>query len=134
MKKTMIAAALTLGLATQAWAQEPQAPQQPIKRADFLARSQAQFVALDANHDGVATKDELIAVMTKDFGGPPPAEIVDKIFAALDTNGDGKATAAEVEAQAASHFDQWDTNHDGTLTPDEMMAGRAAMRAQQQKQ
>jgi hypothetical protein len=122
MKKTMIAAALTLGLATQALAQA-----QPISRADFLSHSKAQFAAADADHDGALTKVELAAAITKAMGSAPPPEILDRIFAGMDTNGDGKATAAEIEAHDSARFDLWDTNHDGVLTPDEIMVGRAAM-------
>lgn len=130
MKQLIVAGALALGFAAPVTAQMPQ---EPISKADFLARSRAQFAVLDANHDGVATRDELVAGMTRDFGGAPPPELIDRIFGSLDTNGDGKATAAEVEEHAAARFDQWDTNHDGMLTPEEMMAGREAMRAAAQK-
>ncbi|HMI19239.1 MAG TPA: EF-hand domain-containing protein [Sphingomonas sp.] len=122
MKKTMIAATLTLGLATQAWAQA-----QPIPRAEFLSHSKEQFAAADADHDGALTKVELAAAIARAMGSAPPPEILDRIFAGMDTNGDGKATAAEIEAHDTARFDLWDTNHDGILTPDEIMAGRAAM-------
>lgn len=131
MKQLMIAGVATFVLAMPALAQLPQGP---VTRADFLAQSRAHFADLDANHDGAITKDELTAAMAKQFGGTPPAEIVDKIFAALDTNGDGKATIAEIEAHATERFNQWDTNHDGTLTPEEIMAGQQAMMAAQKPQ
>jgi len=131
MKHVMIAGVLAFGLGLPAAAQMPQ---QPISKADFLTRSRAQFAALDADHDGIVTKDELTAGMAKDFGGAPPPQLIDRIFASIDKNGDGKATAAEAEETAAARFDQWDANHDGTLTPEEMMAGREAMRAAQKPQ
>jgi Ca2+-binding EF-hand superfamily protein len=124
MKKTMIAVALTFGLGTQAMAQ---AQAQPIARADFLAHSRTQFLAADTNHDGALTKDELTAAIAKAMGSAPPPQIIDRVFAGMDANGDGKATAAEIEAQDAARFDLWDTNHDASLSPDEIMAGRAAM-------
>lgn len=128
MKQLTMVGALALGLATPALAQ---APQGPIARADFLAQGRAHLAELDTNHDGAITKEELIAAMTKQFGSAPPQQIVDKIFAALDANGDGKATAEEIEKHASERFDQWDTNHDGTLTPEEVAAGQqAAMVAQ----
>lgn len=130
MKLQMFAGALALGLAMPAVAQMPQGP---ISRADFLAGNKAQFAALDANHDGVVTKDELVAAMTARFGSAPPQPIVDRIFASLDTNGDGKATADEVEKHAEERFDKWDTNHDGTLSPEEIQAGQQAMMAEMQK-
>lgn len=130
MKLQMFAGALALGLAMPAVAQMPQGP---ISRADFIAGNKAQFAAIDANHDGAVTKDELVAAMTARFGGTPPQQIVDRIFAQMDTNGDGKATADEVEKRAADRFDKWDTNHDGMLSPEEMQAGQQAMMAEMQK-
>ena len=44
-----------------------------------------------------------------------------------DANGDGTITRAEVVAQAQARFDAMDTNHDGTVTPEERAAARAAM-------
>lgn len=44
-----------------------------------------------------------------------------------DANGDGTVTRAEVIAQAQARFDAMDTNHDGTVTPEERSAARAAM-------
>ena len=130
MKLYLVAGALALGLAMPVAAQMPQGP---ISRADFLAHGKAQFAALDANHDGVVTKDELAALLTQQFGGTPPQAIVDRIFATLDTNGDGKATADEVDKHTAERFDQWDTNHDGTLSTEELQAGQHAMMAAMQK-
>lgn len=45
-------------------------------------------------------------------GGPPP-----------DPYGDATVGRAEVETQAGTRFDQLDTNHDGSLTPEERRAG-----------
>ena len=130
MKLYLIAGALALGFAMPVAAQMPQGP---ISRADFLAVSKAQFAGLDTNHDGVVTKDELVAAMTARFGSAPPQAIVDRIFAGLDTNGDGKATADEVEKHGEERFDKWDTNHDGTLSTEELQAGQQAMMAEMQK-
>jgi len=130
MKLYLVAGALALGFAMPIAAQMPQGP---IARADFLAHGKAQFAALDTNHDGVVTKDELVALLTQQFGGTPPQAMVDRIFATLDTNGDGKATADEVEKHTAARFDQWDTNHDGTLSSEEVQAGQQAMMAAMQK-
>ncbi len=123
MKQIVIATALAFGMVAPVAAQQPES----VTRADFQAQSRAQFAAADANHDGVLTKDELTAVLTRTFGSAPPPEVVDGIFGELDANKDGKATAAEVEAHDMARFDQWDTNHDHVLTADEMAAGRAAM-------
>jgi hypothetical protein len=129
MKQLMIAGVLTLGLAVPAAAQMGAGP---IARADFLMRGKAQFAEADANHDGAITKEELTAVVTKGMGSAPPPQMIDQIFTAMDGNGDGKATEAEIETMQLARFDKWDTNHDGTLTPEEAQAGRAAMMAAQQ--
>ena len=42
-----------------------------------------------------------------------------------DPYGDATISRAEVEAQAAARFDQLDTNHDGSLTPEERRAAFA---------
>jgi len=126
MKKIVIAGLLTFGLAAGAGAQMMNGP---MARADFVATGKAQFAATDADHDGILTKDELTAAITKQMGNAPPPQAIDQIFKMLDTNGDGKATAAEVEAAQLARFDQFDSNHDGTLTPEEAEAGRAAMMA-----
>jgi hypothetical protein len=128
MKQIVIAAALMLGLAARAEAQMG-----PVSRADYEAGSKAQFAQADANHDGIVTKDELTAAIAKAMGGPPPQQMVDSIFHLIDTDGDGKATAAEADAADMARFDKWDTNHDGTLTPEEAQAGRAALMAEMQK-
>jgi Ca2+-binding EF-hand superfamily protein len=123
MIKTMTAVGLA-AIATAAAAQTPPpAAPEAITRAEFTANSRAQIAQADANHDGVVTKPELEAVITKAMGGPPPAGMIDGVFGALDTNHDGKATAAEIEAHDLALFDRWDTNHDGKLTREEMMAG-----------
>ena len=123
MIKIVISAALLLGAATTASAQAPAAPQ-TIARADFVAQSKSQFALADANHDGAITKEELRTIITTSMGSAPPAEMVDQVFASLDTNKDGKATAAEVETHDLALFSRWDSNHDGQLSRDEMLAGR----------
>jgi hypothetical protein len=119
-----IAGLVALGFAGPAIAQPVMGP---IARADFLAQGKAQFKMMDTNHDGAITKDELSAMMAKQMGTAAPQPMIDTIFTALDTNGDGKLTQPEVEGVQAKRFDQWDTNHDGTLTPEEATAGRQSM-------
>ena len=127
----MIFSGLMLGGATVASAQtqaqtQPQTPPQTIPRADFLAQSKSQFAVADADHDGVITKAELRTAIATGGGGEPPAEMVDQVFTALDANRDGEATGAEVEAHDLALFDRWDTNHDGRLAREEMIAGSQA--------
>lgn len=122
MKYVMIAGALALGLTMPAAAQ---APMGAISKADFLARGKAQFDAADTNHDGVLTKDELTAMIAQRMGGTPPQPMIDGIYGAMDTDHDGKVTAAEAEALRGATFEKIDANHDGTISPDELMAAQA---------
>jgi Ca2+-binding EF-hand superfamily protein len=124
MKYVMFAGALTLGLAMPIAAQMPTGP---ISKADFMARGKAQFDASDTNHDGVLTKEELTAVIAQRMGSTPPQQMVDAIFAAMDRDRDGKVSAAEGEALRAATFDRLDTNHDGTLSPEELTAAQQGM-------
>ena len=85
--------------------------------AAALPRLARHFDAIDANHDGQVTFDELRAAMQAKRG-----ELGRKVFAKLDANGDGKVSREEFLAQAAARFDRMDANKDGVVTPDEMKA------------
>jgi Ca2+-binding EF-hand superfamily protein len=50
------------------------------------------------------------------------------MFARADKNGDGKVSIAEALAGPLARFDAADTNHDGTLSPEERKAAREKMR------
>ena len=53
-----------------------------------------------------------------------------KHFEQMDTNGDGTITRAEVELQAIESFGKSDTNADGFLTQEELKAAHEAHRAE----
>ena len=127
MKLMIIAGVLTLGLAVPVAAQGPIGP---MAKADFMARGKAQLEAMDANHDGAVSRDELVDTITKQMGSAPPAPMVDGIMSAMDTDHDGKITLAEATAAQSAMFDRMDANHDGSVTPEEMMAMQQQMQAQ----
>jgi hypothetical protein len=87
--------------------------------AASLPRIAANFDAIDANHDGQVTLDELHAFMKARHG-----QAGQRMFKSADANGDGKVSREEFLAQAAARFDKLDANKDGVLTPDELKAGR----------
>lgn len=130
MKLNSLMGAVLLGVAAPALAQGG-GPRGPMTRAQAVDMQKQRFATMDANGDGAVTKEELGTAIAKRMGNmaPPPA-MLDAMFQRMDTDGDGKAMAAEVAAAEMARFDAMDTDHDGTLTPDERRAGMAAMRPQ----
>lgn len=102
------------------WLQADQTRQQAQQRADLM------FQRLDANHDGVLTRDE--AKQAGPATGRGGAR-VERLMTRLFSQGDS-VTQAQFQAQALARFDRQDLNHDGTVTADERQQARAA-RAQE---
>jgi len=86
-----------------------------ITRVQMQERIEARFRAMDANHDGVLTADEL---------GANGARMMRRI----DRDHDGRVTLAELTEAMLARFDRADTNHDGILTREERAAFRGARR------
>jgi Ca2+-binding EF-hand superfamily protein len=76
------------------------------------------FARLDANSDGVLTREELQAQSAKRAGHVQ--EHSSEHFAKLDQNHDGVLDAKEFQAEAALKFAKFDTNHDGALDQSEL--------------
>lgn len=130
MSKPVFACAALAAILFSTGAFAQRGPQEPLTRDQYIALQKQRFASLDANGDGVVTKEEAVAQMAARMGNTPPPQMVDRLFAMMDTDGDGKATTAEVEAAAAARFTELDTDKDGTLTPEEQRAGRRGMRQQ----
>lgn len=148
-KSLFIAAAAVVALAGQAQAETPtQPPVQAQPQADLhgnwlqadTARQQAQqradvlFQRLDANHDGVVTRQEAEQAAAQmggqggngQGGGKGYAgRMIDRLFRQGD-----RVSQAQFEAQALSRFDRQDLNHDGVVTADERQQARAARQQQ----
>jgi hypothetical protein len=117
------------------------------------------FAHLDANHDGVITRDEFmnagpgnakverrVFVMREGDGpgrggpgregpgmGPRGGGMQGRMMERMDANHDGRVSLAEAEARALEAFDRADANHDGIVTPEERQAARGAMRERSQE-
>jgi Ca2+-binding EF-hand superfamily protein len=112
------------------------------------------FAHLDANHDGVITRDEFMnagpgagrverrVIVMRDGDGPgrdgPGMGMHDggmrgggmhgRMMERMDSNHDGRISLAEAEAGALQAFDRADANHDGVVTPEERQAAHGMMR------
>lgn len=118
----LVAMVLTTGLAAvPAIAQR--GPEGPVTREASSAMQKERFTAMDANRDGVVTKEEMSAQIVARMGRAPRPQMIDAVFGRLDANGDGRVTSAEAEAAEAARFTALDTDHDGTLTQEERRAG-----------
>ena len=86
------------------------------------ARCQGRFDTMDANHDGVVTKDEFMS------GRHRAGAAREERFNAKDANGDGTLTKDEFctapKMSCQDRFSKLDTDHDGVLTKDEFTAAR----------
>lgn len=97
-------------------------------RADAEAKAAEVFRAMDADHDGFVTVEEVAAFIAahspsaRDGAVPPPSAMAKDMIADADTDKDGRVSAEESKAAADHGFDEADTNHDGVVTPDERMA------------
>jgi Ca2+-binding EF-hand superfamily protein len=125
MKKLVFAVALgATTISTQAFAQEASVGRQ-ITRQEAQQFADSMFQRLDANHDGVVTRDEAQQAAAQfsqghqGKGGGRAEKMIDRIFGAAP-----QVTQQQFDALALAHFDQQDANHDGVVTSDERHSGR----------
>ena len=104
------------------------AAQQPISRAAYMQRVDANFVALDANKDGFTDRSELEAAQTRAFT-QRKAQLLrqrETAFRSLDADKNGSLTLREFNAptiaaplprpNAAPALARADTNKDGKVS------------------
>jgi opacity protein-like surface antigen len=110
------------------WLQADMTRQQAQQRADMM------FQRLDANHDGMLTREEVDQAMAQmggesggkgGHGGRFAARLTERLFAQGTS-----VTLAQFEAQALQRFDRQDLNHDGVVSGDERQQGRALRQKQ----
>ena len=95
--------------------------------AKALPRLLKNFDAIDANHDGQVTMEEMHAFHAAHRGAHRGG-----FLAKLDADKDGRISREEANAapRFAERFDAIDANRDGFVTPDELKAAHAKHRAQ----
>lgn len=122
MRKTILAT-MAISMACAATAASAQrGPAEPLSRDAYAALQKQRFAEMDANGDGMVTKDEMRERLSERMGRAP--RMIDAMFAGLDSDGDGKIAKAEAKAAEKARFTTLDTDHDGMLTFEER---RAAM-------
>jgi len=111
-----------------------------------LADRGSAFDRLDANHDGVITRNEFVNAQPQmlkreirivrngrgpgEMGGMGHMErggMMKHMFAMADANRDGRLSLDEATNAALRHFDMADVNHNGRLDPGEHMHIRRMM-------
>ncbi|MFL6737053.1 MAG: hypothetical protein ACJ8F4_08360 [Sphingomonas sp.] len=89
----------------------------------------AMFQRLDANRDGVLTRQEAEEAAAQFDGSGRAERMVERMF------GDAQSlTLPQAEARAMSRFDRDDLNHDGTVTSDERKQARAVLKSERAAQ
>lgn len=97
-------------------------------RAEAQQRTDMLFQMLDANHDGMVTRDEANQALAQfqasggESGGHRGGRLksmIDQAFATLQS-----LTLQQFEAQSLARFDAADTNHDGILSAAERQQAR----------
>jgi Ca2+-binding EF-hand superfamily protein len=134
MRSLLIAFAALLATGSAALAQNPP---KNISRADYTKTLDMRFNAMDANHDGKITRDEMAAAQQRDLqlARSKIAQQLQAKFKQLDTNHDGQLSLAEFMAAAPpisanetpeQLLQRYDSNHDGNVTLDEFHAPELA--------
>lgn len=92
-----------------------------ITREEAVAAADARFDALDTNHDGVVSPDEMRA------GMPPMPPMPQGAGASPPPPAMPPLTRQQFHDRALRPFDRIDANHDGKIDQAEIAAYRAAM-------
>ncbi|KAL4273616.1 hypothetical protein GQ457_13G010840 [Hibiscus cannabinus] len=103
---------------------------------DFYLELCQAFKTVDKDNDGVITRSELEALLSKFARHPPSQEEISSTLSEADRDGDGcislEAFVSQVaelacdepacEPELRETFDIFDTDHDGRITAEELMA------------
>lgn len=120
----LIGLAATLSSAAAEEAAGDPVPPASDTHAAFLARADRQFDRLDANHDGVVTKEEVDRAA--DQIAKTVRERIERQFSRADADKDGKETRAEYRDVADKRFARLDRTPEGQAIVKRMLEGRRA--------
>lgn len=96
-----------------------------VALVEFQTLAKTRMLRADGNSDGKISLEEWKARAAAAKAKRDPA----RVFGRLDKNDDGFIDTAEIDPLLKKRFDRIDANSDGSLTAEELSAGRQAMRA-----
>lgn len=135
MKRTLIiATVVSLAAGSTAWADHHGGGKRPgmmmkmmemdankdgvISKDEFQSHHQSKFGDADANKDGKVSKTEFIAHWEREEAKRKQM-MQDRMFSRLDADGDGVVTEAEFAAHGDKAFGMMDRNKDGQLSKED---------------
>ncbi|WP_419826847.1 hypothetical protein [Sphingomonas sp.] len=102
------------------------APDRSIRRGEVVAAIKQQFAEIDANHDGIVTREEFDRFHASPAGQAagtstnPFSHVGGHWFEHADVGGTGRVTLSTAEQHPLQLFDMADVNHDGEVSVAEM--------------
>ena len=126
-----LTAVACFAIASTAFAQE--IPDRPVHRNEIVTAAKRQFAAIDANHDGIITREEFARFRASPAGrvaaatSNPFEHVGGHWFDHADPDGTGRVTLSMAEQRPLTMFDQADINRDGVLSVEELKLARAVM-------
>jgi Ca2+-binding EF-hand superfamily protein len=94
-----------------------------LDRGEFLGPA-PRFMRMDADHDGTLSRQEFVGFLNHEAAAAASPARLTQRFKTLDRNQDGKLSRTEFPGADAGYA-RLDANHDGGVTLEEFLAGRA---------